>query len=203
MSRNVLTTESLVTVIVPVYNVEAYLERCIESIVEQSYKKIEIILVDDGITDDNGRVAGDLAAHNTRVKVMHKTDGSLPDARNYGLKGSSGAYIIFIDSVDNWEPNLLKDVSEFTITNNLDVAIFGYYVDSYIGGSRLIHSETVVEPTKIIKVTTLKRIADRTVIEECDYNIVNEVNDVEKLHTQAIGTGIKKVVDSRRFIPKT
>lgn len=90
----------LVSIIVPVYNVSLYLEDCISSILEQSYKNIEIILVDDGSTDGSGKICDKYKEQDSRIFVIHKENGGLSDARNLGLDASHGDYIAFVDSDD-------------------------------------------------------------------------------------------------------
>lgn len=91
----------LISVIVPVYNVAAYLSRCVESIRAQSYENLEILLVDDGSNDDSGRICEEYAEKDARIRVIHKENGGLSSARNAGLDVSSGQYIGFVDS-DDW-----------------------------------------------------------------------------------------------------
>ena len=91
----------LISVIVPIYNVESYLDRCIESIVNQTYKNLEIILVDDGSPDNCPAMCDAWAARDSRIQVIHKENGGLSDARNAGLAAASGEYIAFADS-DDW-----------------------------------------------------------------------------------------------------
>lgn len=91
---------SLISVIVPVYNVERYLEKCVNSIIQQSYENIEIILVDDGSTDRSGKICDELSLKDNRIQVIHKSNGGLSDARNAGLAVCTGEYISFIDSDD-------------------------------------------------------------------------------------------------------
>lgn len=91
---------SLVSVIVPVYNVEEYLAECVESILSQTYHNIEIILVDDGSTDESGLLCEEYAKKDDRVRVFHKENGGLSDARNYGIDRAEGSYITFVDSDD-------------------------------------------------------------------------------------------------------
>lgn len=98
----------LISVIVPVYNVEKYLERCLNSIVNQSYENLEIILVDDGSTDNSGIICDKWAEKDDRVVVIHKKNGGLSDARNWGMKEAHGAFIGFVDS-DDW---IAKDMYE-------------------------------------------------------------------------------------------
>ena len=92
--------EPLVSVIVPVYNVEKYLEKCVYSLLQQTYKNIEIILVNDGSTDESGKMCENLAQEDDRIKVFHKKNGGLSDARNYGVERATGEYIGFVDSDD-------------------------------------------------------------------------------------------------------
>ena len=90
----------LITVVVPVYKVEKYIDRCVTSIINQSYKNLEIILVDDGSPDNCGKICDDYARKDERIKVIHKENGGLSDARNAGINIAKGKYITFIDSDD-------------------------------------------------------------------------------------------------------
>lgn len=92
--------EPLVSVIVPVYNVEKYLRRCLDSVINQTYKKLEIILVDDGSTDRSGEICDEYAKKDKRIKVIHKENGGLSSARNAGMARCSGYYIFFLDGDD-------------------------------------------------------------------------------------------------------
>lgn len=91
----------LVSVIVPIYNVEKYLDRCIDSIVKQSYENIEILLVDDGATDLSGKLADDWGKRDSRIRVIHQKNAGLSEARNVGIDAAKGDYIVFVDS-DDW-----------------------------------------------------------------------------------------------------
>ena len=93
--------KDLISVIVPVYNVESYLNRCIESLVRQTYKYLEIILVDDGSLDGCPHICDKWSERDNRIHVIHKTNGGLSSARNAGLKVAKGEYIAFLDS-DDW-----------------------------------------------------------------------------------------------------
>ena len=90
----------LISIIVPVYKVEKYLEKCVKSIIDQTYKNLEIILVDDGSPDNCGKLCDEFAALDNRIKVYHKENGGLSDARNYGVEKATGKYIGFVDSDD-------------------------------------------------------------------------------------------------------
>lgn len=98
----------LISIIVPVYKVELYLERCIRSITSQTYKNLEIILVDDGSPDRCGEICEALVQSDSRIRVYHKENGGLSDARNFGVERSSGEYIAFIDSDDYVAPNYIE-----------------------------------------------------------------------------------------------
>lgn len=98
----------LITVIVPVYCVEPYLDQCVESIVNQTYSNLEIILVDDGSPDGCPEKCDTWAMMDSRIKVIHKNNGGLSDARNYGLESASGEYISFVDSDDWLAPNFYE-----------------------------------------------------------------------------------------------
>ena len=92
----------LISVIVPVYNVEKYLVKCVESILHQTYKDVEVILVDDGSKDSSPAICDALAQQDSRVKVIHKVNGGLSDARNTGTAMATGDYLLYIDSDDFW-----------------------------------------------------------------------------------------------------
>ena len=92
---------SFVDVIVPVYNTEKYLPKCIESILAQTYKNIELILVDDGSLDDSGRICDEYAAQDSRIQVIHKENGGVSKARNSGIDKAKGEWLLFVDS-DDW-----------------------------------------------------------------------------------------------------
>ena len=93
--------EDLVSVIVPVYNVSEYLHRCVDSVINQTYKNLEIWLVDDGSTDGSGTICDEYADIDNRIKVIHKENGGLSDARNVALDKMNGTYIAFVDSVSD------------------------------------------------------------------------------------------------------
>lgn len=96
-----LRENCLISIIIPVYNVEKYLKRCIESVLQQSFQSIEIILVDDGSNDNSGRICDEYEKIDNRIQVIHKKNAGLSSARNAGIEQSSGEFITFIDS-DDW-----------------------------------------------------------------------------------------------------
>ena len=102
----------MISVIVPIYKVEAYLDRCVQSIVNQTYRNLEIILVDDGSPDNCGAMCDTWAKKDERIKVIHKQNGGLSDARNAGMASANGAYIGFIDSDDYIAPEMYQLLME-------------------------------------------------------------------------------------------
>ena len=96
----------LISVIIPVYNVEDYLHYAIESLEKQTYKNFEIILVNDGSTDDSGKLCDEYSEKYSNVRVFHKENGGLSDARNFGLQYANGRYVAFVDSDDYIEKNM-------------------------------------------------------------------------------------------------
>lgn len=118
-----------VTVIIPVYNVESYLREAVDSVLCQTLQDIEIILVDDGSTDNSGIICDEYAAADERVKVIHKPNGGLSSARNAGLEIAKGEYIMFLDSDDYWgKPTLIKElVDKFVKYPDADFIQFSVY----------------------------------------------------------------------------
>lgn len=114
--------DGLVTIIIPVYRVEAYLERCIRSVIAQSYYNLEIILVDDGSPDRCGEICDHFAQDDPRVKVYHKANGGLSDARNYGITKSHGVFVSFIDSDDYVAPNYVEYLYDILMKYDADIS---------------------------------------------------------------------------------
>lgn len=116
-----------VSVIIPVYKVEKYLEQCVESVINQTYRNIEIILVDDGSPDNCPLLCDEFAKKDSQIKVIHKTNGGLSDARNYGIEAATGDYLIFLDSDDYWDcDTALAQSVDVATTLDADVTIFGF-----------------------------------------------------------------------------
>ena len=116
----------LISIIIPVYNVEKYLDRCLESVVSQTYNNLEIILVDDGSTDSSSRLSDDWAKKDKRINVFHKENGGLSDARNYGVTKSKGTYIFFVDSDDCISEKTIEILNDLLTKNDADIACCNY-----------------------------------------------------------------------------
>lgn len=115
--------DDLISVIVPIYKVERYLEECVASIRNQSYQNLEIILVDDGSPDNCGRMCDKFAAEDSRITVIHKKNGGLSDARNAGIEQAHGAYFAFVDSDDWISPSMIENLYNSLKSQNAQIAL--------------------------------------------------------------------------------
>ncbi|MCM1115063.1 MAG: glycosyltransferase [Clostridium sp.] len=134
-----------ISIIVPVYNVEQYLPRCIESILNQTYKDFELILVNDGSTDNSGNICDEFAKKDKRIAVYHQKNGGVSKARNIGLSKSNGTYIMFCDSDDYVDLNWCECLYKLINNDNVDLGLCGYsfvYNDSSNAKDKVIYSNT-------------------------------------------------------------
>ena len=115
-----------ISVIVPIYNVEKYLDKCVDSIVNQTYRNLEIILVDDGALDGSPKICDDWAKKDSRIKVIHKKNGGLSSARNAGIDAAQGNYLSFIDSDDWIDEDFIEVLYNAIIKDKSDLAICGF-----------------------------------------------------------------------------
>ncbi len=111
-----------ISIIIPVYNVEGYLSRCIDSVIRQTYQNIEILLIDDGSKDRSGEICDQYAAKDIRIKVIHKSNGGLSSARNEGIKNATGSLIAFIDSDDYISQYMFEYLHSMIVKYNVEVA---------------------------------------------------------------------------------
>lgn len=117
----------LISVIVPVYNVENYLHECLGSILRQTYQNLDIILVNDGSTDRSGQICDDYAAKDSRIRVIHQENGGLSKARNVGIAAARGAYLTLVDSDDGIHEPFIETLYDQLIAHQADMAISNYY----------------------------------------------------------------------------
>lgn len=118
----------MISVIVPVYNVEKYLSRCIDSILNQTYKDFEIILFDDGSTDNSGKICDEYAAKNKNIKVIHSENVGVANARNFGRNEAKGEYITYVDSDDMINNQFLETLMKLIKDNNADISCCEYII---------------------------------------------------------------------------
>lgn len=121
--------DSKVSIIIPIYNVEKYIQRCINSAMNQTYENVEIILVNDGSPDQSPKICDQYSLRDKRIRVIHKENGGLSDARNFGLDVCTGEYIMFVDGDDYIESTLVEKAVEEIEKNQSDIVVWGYYAD--------------------------------------------------------------------------
>ena len=138
----------LISVIVPAYNVKPYLERCINSIINQTYRNLEIILVDDGSTDGTGTLCDQIAQEDSRIIVIHKENGGLADARNAGLDICTGDFISFIDSDDYIEPDMYECMMEEMKDETVSIVAVGFSVTESDNETRIMGAQEKIKLTK-------------------------------------------------------
>lgn len=122
--------EDLISVIIPVYNVEKYIERCIESITRQTYTNLEIIIIDDGSKDNSKAICQKLENKDKRIKIYSQENKGAAAARNYGISKANGEYIGFVDSDDYIEEKMYEELIHSLKENNADIAICGRYIEN-------------------------------------------------------------------------
>lgn len=118
-----MSENGMVSIVVPVYNVERYVSRCIDSLLAQTYADIEIILVDDGSLDKSGNICDQYSESDQRIVVVHKENGGLSDARNEGIRRSRGKWITFVDSDDFVHPDYIRILHQNMTANDADISI--------------------------------------------------------------------------------
>ena len=116
----------LVSIVVPVYNIEKYIGNCIESIQKQTYENIEILLIDDGAKDESGAICDCYAQKDRRIRVFHKENGGLSDARNYGAQQVRGKYMLFIDGDDTISSELVEKTLDCAEKTDGDMVFFDF-----------------------------------------------------------------------------
>lgn len=112
--------QDIISVVIPVYNVEKYIKRCVDSVINQTHSALEIILVDDGSPDDSPQICDDYAKEDSRIKAIHKTNGGLSSARNAGMEIMTGKYLFFLDSDDWLEPDGLERLYKVAEQHQVD-----------------------------------------------------------------------------------
>lgn len=137
-----------ISVIVPIYNVKPYLEKCMRTIIDQTYQNLEIIMVDDGSTDGTGTLCDQIAREDSRIVVIHKKNGGLSDARNAGLDICTGDFISFIDSDDYIEPDMYECMMEEMNDESVSIVSVGFMVTEPDGEMRVMGAQRRQKLTK-------------------------------------------------------
>ena len=172
-----------ISVIVPVYNVEQYLERCVDSITNQTYKNLEIILVNDGSTDNSGQLCDELAKKDDRIRIIHKRNGGVSETRNLGIRESNGKYITFIDSDDVVSVKMVEELYSNLLKNDADISvgnvIHNYNINNiYFDGSNndilLWNNEEALKEFLKAKITSFYPVAKlfkKNIILDLEFNV--------------------------------
>ena len=129
----IMSSEPLISVVVPIYNTEKYLRKCFDSIINQTYKNLQIILVNDGSTDNSGSICDEYAAKDNRIQFIHKNNGGLVSARKAGLKLAIGEYFATVDSDDWIEPNMYEEMLSNLIQTDADFVNTGVIIEKIEG----------------------------------------------------------------------
>lgn len=147
--------EYLISIIVPIFNVEKYIKKCVDSIINQSYKNLEIILVDDGSCDSCGEICDQYKISDKRVKVIHKKNGGLSDARNIGLLAATGDFIAFVDGDDYISSDMYETLLSNLIMNKADISACKAVVVSEKENANFIKSDDLHVINKNIDISLI------------------------------------------------
>ena len=139
-------TQPDISIIVPVYNVSAYLQRAVDSLLAQSFSNFELFLVDDGSTDDSGKLCDKLALADERIRVIHQENTGAAGARNTALAQAQGQFVYFMDADDWCEPEMLEAMFTFAQQNALDLVVTGFFIDTYYAEDKFYQELHTVPP---------------------------------------------------------
>lgn len=199
--------DEIISIIIPVYNVERYLKRCLDSVLMQTYSKLEIILVDDGSTDNSGVICDEYSCLDTRIKVIHKKNGGLSSARNEGMRHATGRFVAFLDSDDYIDPFMYETMLDVLMKTKSDMAICGInFVDEngeeekrfqHVSGENrstgnernyiCIEKEDIMkqlEERDLITVVQWNKLFYRNKLENCEYPEGRYHEDVYVIHKE-------------------
>lgn len=169
--------ERKISIIIPVYNVEKYLDECVQSVVNQSYKNLEIILVDDGSTDNCPQMCDNYALQDSRIKIVHKANGGLSDARNAGIDVATGTYIGFVDSDDCILENMYEELLSVMDYSNADIVSSKFFL--YQDGKEKICTWSSMSGYIEGNVLSLKEYFALVVNETLDNSVWNKLYKAE------------------------
>lgn len=171
------------SVIIPVYNAEKYLDRCISSVTRQTYKDIEIILIDDGSKDRSGTICDEYAKKDDRIKVVHQENLGVSTSRNVGIKKSKAPYIVFVDSDDWIEIYMLDKLNNIIESSEVDCII--YNLNNIIKSNFILENELINSMIRLIKTETINppwnKVYKRDIIEKYNIQFDKEIQIGEDL----------------------
>lgn len=151
-----------ISIIIPIYNVEAYLRECIDSVLSQNYPNLEIILIDDGSTDSSSMICDDYMQKYKTIQVIHKQNGGLSDARNVGLQYATGAYIFFLDSDDFLAENSISELYKLCVQYDADIAVANFWY--FFSNSKKISAQACSQNTLLTKIEAMRLLLENRMI---------------------------------------
>lgn len=180
--------EPLISIIVPVYNIENYIERSLRSICNQTYQNLEIIVVDDGSTDQSGQIVDYIAAEDKRIVAIHKENGGVSTARNAGIERASGEYIGFVDGDDTLESDMFEVLIANALKHQADISHCGYQmvfpdrVDYYYNSGELRVQDNYQGIYDLVKAEKIEpgvwnKLYKREVLENCRFDANIRINE--------------------------
>lgn len=179
----------LISIIIPVYNVCEYLEKCLDSVINQTYTNLEIILVDDGSSDGSEKICDEYAVKDNRIKVVHKANGGVASARNEGVRNSIGEYIGWVDSDDYACPNMFERLYELAVNNDSDIVVCSNYINeiSNENGKYNIYTKTskeVMADVLLDKITShlWNKLFKRDLFDNIIFPNISVAEDVAVMH---------------------
>lgn len=169
------------SIIIPVYNVEKYIDQCISSVLSQTYKEYELILVDDGSKDLSSVICDNYAQNDKRIKIIHKENGGLSSARNAGLDIASGEYVLFLDSDDYWDdPMMLQKIYESICETNSEVYIFG--MKKFFKSTGKYEDREIKKGEKTYTISSIKPLMENNLFVACACDKVVRRELIEENH---------------------
>jgi glycosyltransferase involved in cell wall biosynthesis len=149
-----------ISIIIPVYNTAPYIRKCLDSVINQTYRNLEIICINDGSTDGSGKICDEYAAKDSRIRVFHKENGGLSSALNVGLENFTGTYLGFVDSDDWAEPDMFEVLHKALKNSGAHISIASYFIDTDAKSTPMANKEQIpdgVIGTKNMLLYPLKR----------------------------------------------
>ena len=161
--------KELVSVIVPVYNVEKYVERCLQTLIRQTYQNIEIIIVDDGSPDRSGAICDEMAQHDTRIRTIHQANQGLSGARNTGIEAANGEYLVFVDSDDWVSVEMVEVLYDLLQRTDAQIAACGTEICSD-SGHMAYYSDDLEEIRVYTREEAMRELLDDRLIRNVTWN---------------------------------
>lgn len=197
--------EKLITIVVPVYNIEKYISRCIKSIINQTYKNLEIILVDDGSKDNSGKICDEYQNKDNRIKVIHKINGGLSDARNVGIEHARGELIAFVDGDDYVEKEHIEYLYNMLMKSNADISVCQFNI-MYEGSekkSKKTKKDKQIVVNNVEALETMlynKKFCNSACTKLYKKNLFNDIQFPKGKLYEDLGTTYKLIAKSKKLV---